>query len=328
MMKLEDWLLISGDVTVVNEIPSVDAAVPEAEAEAEVEAEAVPEAAVPEAVPLPLPQRDVGTKLRWVLDDETYRIAIATANGILQVKSVTDGESERVSLPDNARSWQRENLKKTFFTTEEEWRASLPQGGEVHLYGPPQKNVPLVVAGTSDVEKIEQLSARFKIRAGVYQQSSPLNTRELTLGLIFKMENIIACSEKELCRSKFESKLCESYKGAISVYKKTIQDIDAMSEAQKNRHEFRFTKYKQSKQKLFITLANGIFTQISPSNGITRFQGDADIPRAIFCHYDRRLYSSLDEMNPFKRDGHPVIQASYRTKMIDLTHLFPPHALA
>jgi hypothetical protein len=316
MMKFSDWLLISGHVTVITDTPLVsltDVAVQEAEA-----------AAASAPAPVPLPKRPVGTKLRWVLGEETYRIAIATTDGILQVKSVTDGAGECLPLPADAYSWQTARLKKTLFITEEEWRSSLPQGGEVTIVELLPKNAPVIVEGASDVEKIEQLAIRFKVRAGVYEERSPLARREDMANSITKYTRIIANSEALQWRTEDEAKICQSFKRYVEFYKKGVQAIDAMSEAEKSKREFMVARYAQSKQKLCVTLANGISTQISPSSKIETQEGSEPLPRAIFCHHDRKLYSSLDEMNVFKGANGPVIQASYRMKMIDLSHLFSP----
>jgi hypothetical protein len=310
MMKLSDWLLISGDASVSGATTQV--------------AEPAP-APAPAPAPTPLPKRPVGTKLRWVLGEETYRIAIATADGILQVKSVTDGAGDCVSLPADAYSWQRAKLKKVMYPTEEEWRASLPQGGEVTIVELPPKNTPLVVEAASDVEKVEQLAIRFKVRAGVYEECSPLKRREMLVKYIADYTKIIADSEATAERGDYEERLCYSYKKAIAGYKRHVEHIDSMTEAEKNKRELYIGRYSQSKQKLLVTLANGITTQISPSSRIYTERGSPALPRSIFCHHDRKLYSSLAEMNLFKQNGLPIIQASYRRKMINLSHLFPQH---
>ena len=79
-------------------------------------------------------------KLKWVLNDETYRIALKLADGrMLQVKSVTDGAGEchddgcrctpcaelRMVPPAPWRT--RRPLKKTYFPDEFTWLKSLPQ---------------------------------------------------------------------------------------------------------------------------------------------------------------------------------------------------------
>lgn len=312
MMKLDDWLLMSGGVKVI------EAASPKQQEDAP----------APAAAPAPLPKRPDGTKLRWVLGEETYRIAIATANGILQVKSVTDGEGD--CLPNEGiNSWGRARLKKTMFTTEEEWRASLPQGGQVTIVDVQQQQALPVVEGTSDIEKVEKLAIRFKVRAGVHENSPPVAQRITLLDTINRYTKFIADSEAKASRTEYEVHACESYKRALNLYKVSVQKIDAMTEVEKNRQSFNISRWAQGKQKLTVTLANGISTQISPSSSIQKAgKGGNPIPRGIFCHHDRKLYSSLAEMNPFKGStGLPVIHAHYRTKIIDLSHLFAPQAV-
>jgi hypothetical protein len=70
-------------------------------------------------------------KLKWILDENTYRVAVETANGlILQVKSVTDGGGDVIEGTERCING-RYPLKKTYFETEAHWRASLPDGGRV-----------------------------------------------------------------------------------------------------------------------------------------------------------------------------------------------------
>jgi hypothetical protein len=103
------------------------------QAEAEALAEDEKAAAEKAAEKVRLPER---TKLKWVSieNPETYRIAIVTNKGILQVKSVTDGggECHEDKCPcapcwefhHNA-PWRRRPLKKTFFATLNDWYKSL-----------------------------------------------------------------------------------------------------------------------------------------------------------------------------------------------------------
>lgn len=70
-------------------------------------------------------------KLKWIGDENNYRVAVETANGlILQVKSVTDGGGEVIEGTERSVNG-RYPLKKTYFDTEEDWRTSLPDGGRV-----------------------------------------------------------------------------------------------------------------------------------------------------------------------------------------------------
>jgi hypothetical protein len=78
-------------------------------------------------------QLAIGTKFKWILNEETYRVAIQTAKGVLQVKSVTDGggdvHSDACDCDRCLYSTGRLPLKQTLFANEDFWRSSLPRGG-------------------------------------------------------------------------------------------------------------------------------------------------------------------------------------------------------
>ena len=134
------------------------------------------------------PPRAEGTKLKWFsdTDPETYRVAIAKNNGILEVKVVTDGQGYchdpatclckpcgeiRLSggqLP----PWLKgAPLIKTFFKDEAEWRASLPVEGTVTITAPPPSRPPRdrvlrelcmkPLEATTDALKLLELEERF-----------------------------------------------------------------------------------------------------------------------------------------------------------------------
>ena len=83
-----------------------------------------------EAQRKPYPKRPIGTKLKWVLNNETYRVAIVTKDGICQVKAITEGGSD--SYFDSRVN--KYYLTKRTFDSEGSWRNALPQGGEVYVY--------------------------------------------------------------------------------------------------------------------------------------------------------------------------------------------------
>lgn len=111
------------------------------------------------------PPPSIGTKFKWVSETnpETYRIAIVTNNGFLQVKSVTDGAVEC----DTSRTIGGTHpLIKKLFANEMAWRTSLPQGKtELSLSTKitEAKRADEVFKTLSDVEKVDALRKRYKI---------------------------------------------------------------------------------------------------------------------------------------------------------------------
>lgn len=128
------------------------------------------------------PQRAIGTKFKWTFSNETYRIAIARYDGILEVKAVCDGRAYthdwkaclckpcgeiRLSggqLP----PWLKgAPLIKTFFKDEAVWRASLPAGGIVTVTEPMPSDRALKalcmkpLEATTDALRLKELEERF-----------------------------------------------------------------------------------------------------------------------------------------------------------------------
>jgi hypothetical protein len=323
MMSLEDWKCLAGDILMVPErscsietLVATQSIQPEAAVPAAQEQEPVPAAPLQE----PFPKRPVGTKLRWVLDEETYRIAIVVANGILQVKSVIDGEGD---CNDNFRCF-RNRLKKTFYTTEEEWRASLPLDGTISVVEVPVKEE--IVAGPH-VEVAEKLSKRYKIRSGVSENMTLAQQRDSMLESVRDMEGMITTykQKEEVSElSPFEKHIWDGFMRSIPHYKKKIASIDEMGERHKNKQTFTINRYNQSRQKLVVILADRSYSRFSPASSIAPKYKDngVAIPKGLFCHDDKKFYASLHEMNVLTVDGVPCVNLYYRRKTIPVGHLF------
>lgn len=132
-------------------------------------------------VPAEIIQYTIGTKFRWadIYKDDTYRIAIVTKMGFLQVKSVTDGQVD-LDTTASLLPGSRYPLKKALFADELSWRASLPSGeshGEitVSLYKPFERCfIPTICAEMSDPQKLHALEKRYGSRNVVEHLMSPL----------------------------------------------------------------------------------------------------------------------------------------------------------
>lgn len=158
----------------------------------------------------------VGTKLKWVLNQETYRVAIVTKKGVLQVKSVTDGGGDchdagcscvpcrEIALSGGRLPpWRRGlPLKKTLFANETEWRNSLPPNGQITVTRPHmsdndlKKLCSMPLTEFSDAKKLKELEERFP--GGVFVLST--DKKQLEIEYFF---NSILCRKKEYAGTSF-----------------------------------------------------------------------------------------------------------------------------
>ena len=181
MMTLEDWRILADGAAIVEErAPLPVAPLPVAPLPAApLPAAPLPAAPLP-AAPLPAAP---GCKFRWTLDENNYRVAIMTAKGLLEVKSVVNGVTEMVYT----------RVKKTLFPNETAWRASLPLDGR----GTTELSDPLAEKTRadeayhrlSDVEKVGALMKRYKARDEAWESSSPADSLKSSLGVIEAMRD-------------------------------------------------------------------------------------------------------------------------------------------
>lgn len=113
----------------------------------------------------------IGTKFKWIEagNPETYRVAIQTKDGVLQVKSVTNGGGDC----DN-----RGKLKLTHFADEYEWRNTIDEANGTLTITPPRitnkalKDLCMKpLASTEDALILKELEERFL--DGVFVLSVP-----------------------------------------------------------------------------------------------------------------------------------------------------------
>jgi hypothetical protein len=191
-------------------------------------------ASLPTASAAPPPA--IGTKFRWTLGPETYRVAIMTAKGVLQVKSVTDGAGEvhpttcRECRPCKELAmtppapWARRPLKKTLFADEATWRASLPTGGSVEITPPAkpvaEQKVAVVAQAPNDVEKLKAAIKTYKIRTTTLVGNSPQEQlKRLDEAIVKRREELAAITlEQDLQWPHVRNKLTRQLKNTVQLY--------------------------------------------------------------------------------------------------------------
>jgi hypothetical protein len=153
IMKYADWLILAYSEPIVVSVP-------------------IPTSAMKHSL------SDIGTKFKWILNEETYRVAIQTADGVLQVKSVTDGGGD---VHNDAcycnrclyNTSGRLPLTRTLFADEADWRASLPRGGIIMTTsGPRSKGEQLAQAHNEFIDsrdKLQEYMRRFNVRSKVVE---------------------------------------------------------------------------------------------------------------------------------------------------------------
>ncbi len=120
---------------------------------------------------------DIGTKFKWILNEETYRVAIQTKEGVLQVKSVMDGagdvHSDACCCDRCLYGTGRLPLKQTLFVNEDSWRASLPRGGIITTTsGQRSKGEQMAQAHNEYIDsrdKLQEYMRRFNVRSTVVE---------------------------------------------------------------------------------------------------------------------------------------------------------------
>ena len=142
-------------------------------------------------------RRSVGTKYTWTHKDnpETYRVAVQTKHGVLQVKSVTNCVAERhsdtcectpcVEFASSAPWRKARPLKQLFFADLDAWDATLPYlMGKLVITSAPITDKELKarcmepLTATEDALKLKELEGRFP--GGVFVLSSPKTQFEIS----------------------------------------------------------------------------------------------------------------------------------------------------
>ena len=210
MMKLADWIILADGA------PIQEAALSTQQAEAN-----IAHASAMWATAYAQQNSVVGTKFRWTLNPENYRVAIMTAKGVLQVKSVTDGLVDCDTTHTVGGSYP---LIKAMFTDEAAWRASLPAGGTTVLSLPGKlaehQKADAAYKSLSDVEKVQALLTRYKIRTSVWESRSQTEVmRDAAARIQYLRWELSAMTlEQEIDAPRKRGKLTRLLKNIIAYY--------------------------------------------------------------------------------------------------------------
>lgn len=143
-------------------------------------------------------QRPIKTKFKWVSNEnaETYRVAVQTKDGVLQVKSVTDGEAEYHEnecrcgpcweFATKAPWRPRKPLKQQLFGDQEAWYDSFDKANGQLTVTPPRISDKALkelcmkpLTATWESGQLEELQKRFP--EGVFVLSSPSTGKQIEI---------------------------------------------------------------------------------------------------------------------------------------------------
>jgi hypothetical protein len=250
-----------------------------------------------------IPKRTTGTKLKWVSDDNNYRVAVITADGVLEVKRVVGGELKRISrseffvLAQHRRLFDLPYLK-TFFKTEREWRLSLPNNGSVtvtpYVYGAVERDWNAIKPEMSDPEKLQQLMKRFCVRATVRTATPPQQMYELAKERVAK-----GGSSKDNVGNWMERNV-RSWEAHIAT----------MTEQQKN---YANPSIRNTCTGRMLLSTGDMVREIA----VEQYKG-----KLYIVNDDGKRYTSFADMDCLNAKGQPKLTVYYRKKYIGLANLF------
>jgi hypothetical protein len=199
-----------------------------------------PAAAAPAPAPVPAPvpapiSYTSGTKLRWEIDENNRRVAIALKEGgILQVKVVENG----------SHAWTTDPRVKQKFASYAEWAASLPAGGKVSTEERDtrtsvEKKLATNMEGLTDAQKVRKLLSTWWIRGGVEEELSPLQKMtDFMLWVRQHRRDLAAITEDEdIANPAMRRRLTSKLRNLARKLVLQRQIVSTMTEEQKNtRH--------------------------------------------------------------------------------------------
>jgi hypothetical protein len=259
---------------------------------------------------------EIGTKFKWILNDETYRVAIQTADGVLQVKSVTDGGGEvhddtcacnpcaHFNMSPRPPWQQTRPLKKTPFPDYSSWLKSLPKGGKTTLTLPNTENSiqsrATVPKGLTDYEKVETLQRNFNLRSFVFQTLSPNEKQKFLLENMKRLTYAYMDCPYGPNTDEFK-RLKRDVQSSRRAYRKQSIITSMYTEEEANQPIYKFCKRGTGK---LLVRCGGNMYNITTHN-------------SIICRDDGKVFKDFAEMGADTAEsGSPALFVKYRGRYV------------
>lgn len=242
----------------------------------------------------------IGTKLRWQLDDENFRVAFVTKGGILQMKINENGNY----------AWTADPRIKKMFENLAAWQATLPAGGNITATERDgrtsvQKKSAACFAGRSDAQLISGLLENWDIKGHAYTLSSPV---EIIAGyrqqVINRRAELAALTlEDDLEDPSERRRFTKSLERYVKWLHSEKMKVERMGEEEARLRTNHVHSYGTSKLRAF---KDGQRYDI----GVYRETGQ------IVCA--GRMANTFEELGIEMVDGRPRLEVLYRRKTINL----------
>ena len=236
----------------------------------------------------------VGTKLRWTAaESNSYRVAVMTKKGLLVVKDFNSASEPTTTYP------------KQLFETPAAWYSSLPQNGSVEatVYKTAIEKKLEVSSSLSDIEKLKELVARFRIKQDYYENPTAaenLAMFERPMKVYYDLLAKITLQD-DINSPGYRLRLTKRFMIYTNRFKNYTLVVNAMTEAQKNWRPASYIRARAN-NRLWIVL-NGEEKLVTAYNDKIGVQGF------------NRLFDSFDQIPGV--NGKPVLRVQYRNRMVE-----------
>jgi len=239
------------------------------------------------------PQRSLGTKLRWTSEDgHGSRTVIVKKGGFLQVKW---------TYPSVVRGQDIVDCQKRMFSSEAEWRDSLPAGSVVVQVNTPPK-WSCINPEMSDPEKLHHIEKTFKIRNTIVRYAS-------------HSERLAVIQSSCEDRQKYLDSVGQmGVDLPLQIMKEDEAEQLALMEGMTpdEKTHVRYSMHNSGFSRAYLQI-NGSLEEIAYHS---TDEGE------FIMTANGNHYSHFEDMNPdLDREGRPILRVKYRGRKMNLNYL-------